>query len=89
MVCSFVIYLSPVYLAIREREFAGLIEPGQRIRHLKRMLSDLGMKNNYSIQAARAIKHERDLARELSMWLATFPAVLDLLSSILRGRYRV
>lgn len=46
------------------REFKDMDEHGQ-IRHLKKLLADLGMTGRLSMEKAKAIKAKRELAQEL------------------------
>ncbi|KAF8573754.1 hypothetical protein K439DRAFT_1665684 [Ramaria rubella] len=48
------------------KEFADLPQPRQQIRHLKAILTDLGMTGRLSMDQAKAIKRKRALARELN-----------------------
>ncbi|KIL69087.1 hypothetical protein M378DRAFT_21350 [Amanita muscaria Koide BX008] len=47
------------------RIFEGMDKPSQKIRKLKEILSDLGMKSRLSMEQAKAIRAKRELAQEL------------------------
>lgn len=47
------------------RELAAYDNPKAKIRHLKDMLKDAGMDGRYSVEKARAIKEQRELAADL------------------------
>ena len=49
-----------------KKEFEGLDRPSQQIKRLHSILGDLGMTPRYSMEKAKAIRDERELAQELS-----------------------
>jgi len=48
-----------------KKEFEGLDRPSQQIKRLHSILGDLGMTPRYSMEKAKAIRDERELAQEL------------------------
>ncbi|KAF9224055.1 hypothetical protein BS17DRAFT_94295 [Gyrodon lividus] len=48
-----------------KKEFEGLDKPSQQIKRLHQLLGDLGMSGRYSLEKAKAIKQQRELAQEL------------------------
>jgi hypothetical protein len=51
------------------KEFQGLDSSSQQIRRLKEILADLGMTGRLSLDRAKAIKEQRELAKELGFWV--------------------
>jgi hypothetical protein len=49
------------------RELAPYDTPKAKIKHLKKMLEDAGMKGRYSVEKARQIREERELQEDLTM----------------------
>ncbi|KDQ61478.1 hypothetical protein JAAARDRAFT_30914 [Jaapia argillacea MUCL 33604] len=47
------------------KEFQGLDQPSQQIKHLKEILAGLGMTGRLSLEKAKAIKEKREFAQEL------------------------
>jgi len=47
------------------RELASYDSPKAKIKHLKDMLKDAGMDGRYSVEKAKAIKEQRELAADL------------------------
>ena len=47
------------------KEFKNIDSKSEQIRHLKRMLSDLGMSGRMSMEQAKAIKEKREFEQEL------------------------
>ena len=50
------------------RELKGMNE-SEQIRHLRKLLSDLGMTGRLSMEKAKQIKEQRELAKELRSYL--------------------
>ncbi|KIK92529.1 hypothetical protein PAXRUDRAFT_829858 [Paxillus rubicundulus Ve08.2h10] len=48
-----------------KKEFEGLDTPSQQIKRLHEILRDLGMPSRYSLEKAKTIKEQRELAQEL------------------------
>ncbi|KAF8448895.1 hypothetical protein L210DRAFT_3523402 [Boletus edulis BED1] len=48
-----------------KKEFEGLDKPSQQIKRLHSILSDFGMTPRYTLEKAKAIKEQRELAQEL------------------------
>ncbi|KAG6381730.1 hypothetical protein JVT61DRAFT_334 [Boletus reticuloceps] len=48
-----------------KKEFEGLDKPSQQIKRLHSILSDLGMTPRYTLEKAKAIRGQRELAQEL------------------------
>jgi len=49
------------------RELATFESPKAKIKHLRRMLEDIGMKGRYSLEKAKKIKEERELQADLEL----------------------
>ncbi|KAH9940746.1 uncharacterized protein BXZ73DRAFT_98576 [Epithele typhae] len=47
------------------KELKGLDKPSEQIRHLRKMLMDLGMKGRMSLEQAKAIRQKREFQQEL------------------------
>lgn len=47
------------------KEFKNIDSKSEQIRHLKRMLSDLGMSGRMSMEQAKVIKEKREFEQEL------------------------
>ena len=47
------------------KEFQNHIKPSQQIKRLKEILTDLGMTGRFTLQQAKLIKENRELAQEL------------------------
>ncbi|KAI5122483.1 hypothetical protein M0805_001393 [Coniferiporia weirii] len=50
---------------IWSKELKDCETPSSQIAHLRRMLSDLGMKGRFSMEQAKSIKEKRELAKEM------------------------
>jgi len=48
-----------------KKEFEDLDKPSQQIKRLHEILRDLGMPSRYSLEKAKTIKEQRELAQEL------------------------
>ncbi|KZP24467.1 hypothetical protein FIBSPDRAFT_735854 [Athelia psychrophila] len=47
------------------KEFQDLDQPSQQIKHLKELLDELGMEGRPTLEKAKAIKEQREIAQEL------------------------
>ncbi|KAG9313122.1 hypothetical protein JVU11DRAFT_6572 [Chiua virens] len=48
-----------------KKEFEGLDKPSQQIKRLRSILGDLGMTSRYTLERAKALREQRELAQEL------------------------
>lgn len=65
------------------KELKDMEKPSAQISHLRKLLSDLGMKGRFSMEQAKAIKERRELAKELGA-----SAFIPISCSILESSYR-
>ena len=63
------------------KELKGLDKPSEQIRHLRQMLTDLGMSGRMSLEQAKAIKEKREFEQELSACPQLSPVHLFVSSS--------
>lgn len=76
---------------IWKKEFEGLDKASQQVKRLHSILGDLGMTPRYSLEKAKAIREQRELAQELSESRRSFNYIASKLSlvHVLRGCTRV
>lgn len=76
---------------IWKKEFEGLDKASQQVERLHSILGDLGMTPRYSLEKAKAIREQRELAQELSESRCSFNRIVSRLNLflVLRGCTRV
>ena len=50
------------------KELKGIDKPSEQISHLRKLLSDLGMKGRFSLEQAKSIKAKRDFEQEMGSY---------------------
>jgi hypothetical protein len=68
-----------------KKEFADLDTPSGQIKRLKEILKDLGMTGRLTLEKAKTIKAERELAQELSVYFERLVLKTKLIVTCVRG----
>jgi hypothetical protein len=73
-----------------KKEFTNLDTPSGQIKRLNEILKDLGMSGRPSLEKARSLRAQRELAQELSAYLERFASKIQLIAtSCIRRRTRI